>query len=393
MFGGTLVVVQGTPFCNIDCSYCYLPDRASSQRMSNEVLSAIFRRAFESRRTIDPITFLWHAGEPLAAPLAMYEQAFELAVAENRPFGREFRFAIQTNGTLINRKWTDFVRRRDIRIGVSLDGPAFVHDFHRKDRSGRGTHARTMAGIAHLRSADIGFSAIAVVSDHSLDYPDEIFEFFEREDIVNVAFNAETTLGVHLNSTLHSFERMERFFIRFLQRISKSKSLFNIREISDAYRAIRNREGISNIHAGRNSTNAPYDVITVDRSGAFSTFCPELRSASAPRYSDFIMGNVMSDSFDAMEANAVFKQVNEEIRRGVDSCRTSCPYWFACYGGAPSSKFFETGRFDGTESGHCRHQKQAVVSALMKHIAVEGGLGLADGSNGFARNGHARNVV
>ena len=36
-----LVVIQPTPFCNIDCDYCYLPDRNVTRRMSAETLSAI----------------------------------------------------------------------------------------------------------------------------------------------------------------------------------------------------------------------------------------------------------------------------------------------------------------------------------------------------------------
>ena len=322
-----------------------------------------------------------------------HEPRFELATAENRPHPRKFDFAIQTNGTLINGRWIDLFRRYDVKIGLSLDGPAFIHDFHRKDRLGRGTHARVMAGADQLRSAGLPFSAIAVLSDHSLDYPDQIFEFFEKENIFNIAFNAESMLGVHQRSTLGSFARIEHFFVRFLDRLSKSNSVFNVREIRDAYRAIRSHKGISDEHAGRNSANVPYDLITVDRSGAYSTFCPELRGAHAPGYSDFIMGNVISDPFDAMEDNAVFKLVHKEIKSGVKSCEASCPYWFACYGGSPSSKFFETGRLDTTENGHCRHQKQAVVSALMKHIVVQGNAALAKGSNGFAENGQYRTAI
>jgi uncharacterized protein len=371
MFNGTLVVIQGTPFCNIDCDYCYLPDRSSTERMSSEVLRAIFRRSFESKRTTNPLTFLWHVGEPLAAPLASYEEAFALAEIENRPFKREYGLAIQTNGTLVNRNWVELFRRHSVRLGVSLDGPAFVHDFQRKDRLGGGTHARVMRGIDHLRAADIPFSVICVLSDHSLDYPDEIFEFFEGQDIVNVAFNAESTLGVHDFSTVHSFSRVERFFRRFLQRVDQSRLRFNIREISDAYRAIRNRRGVSSEHGGRNSANIPFDLITVDRTGSYSTFCPELRGSHAPRYSDFVMGNVVCDPFDAMVDNSVFQLVHREIERGVEACRSQCPYWFACFGGSPSSKFFEAARLDIAENDHCRHQKQAIVSALMKHIALK----------------------
>ena len=42
-----LLVLQPTPFCNIDCSYCYLPNRALRARMSLATLDLVCRRVFE----------------------------------------------------------------------------------------------------------------------------------------------------------------------------------------------------------------------------------------------------------------------------------------------------------------------------------------------------------
>src|SRR5579872_6394272 len=102
MRDATLIVLQGTPFCNIDCSYCYLPDRSETARMPLDIARAVFRRAFESRFVTEPITFLWHAGEPLAVPTSVYEELFQAAQDENRAYGRKMTFSMQTNGTLIN---------------------------------------------------------------------------------------------------------------------------------------------------------------------------------------------------------------------------------------------------------------------------------------------------
>ena len=68
-----LLVLQPTPFCNIDCSYCYLSNRRSTARMSLETLALICRRVFESPRLGRQLEVAWHGGEPLAVPLAWYE--------------------------------------------------------------------------------------------------------------------------------------------------------------------------------------------------------------------------------------------------------------------------------------------------------------------------------
>lgn len=33
-----LLILQPTPFCNIDCDYCYLGDRLNTKKMSSTVL-------------------------------------------------------------------------------------------------------------------------------------------------------------------------------------------------------------------------------------------------------------------------------------------------------------------------------------------------------------------
>src|SRR5580658_7199098 len=73
-----MLVLQPTPFCNIDCAYCYLPDRSSRQRMSEATLARAFERVFSSPFLSDSLTVLWHAGEPLVPGIAYYERAFAI---------------------------------------------------------------------------------------------------------------------------------------------------------------------------------------------------------------------------------------------------------------------------------------------------------------------------
>src|SRR6185295_2965033 len=79
-----LLVLQPTPFCNINCSYCYLPDRQSTRHMSLETLEQTFAWVFAGGLARDPFTLLWHAGEPLVVPRDFYEQAMGLLARHNR---------------------------------------------------------------------------------------------------------------------------------------------------------------------------------------------------------------------------------------------------------------------------------------------------------------------
>src|SRR5437870_5608966 len=74
----TLIVIQPTPFCNIDCRYCYLPQRTDTTRLAFSVISNLFRKLFASHLIGTSLVVVWHAGEPLVMGVDFYERAFEL---------------------------------------------------------------------------------------------------------------------------------------------------------------------------------------------------------------------------------------------------------------------------------------------------------------------------
>src|SRR5499426_2697846 len=196
-----LLVLQPTPFCNLDCTYCYLPDRSNRKRMRPEVLERTFARVAESDLVSRPYTVVWHAGEPMVLPAAFYEAAFATAARFAHP-EHGIVHSFQTNATLIDEHWCDLFLRFDVRVGVSVDGPAFLHDARRTTRSGRGTHSRVMRGIDALRRAGVPFHVITVLTREALDYPDEIHAFYVEHGIEHVGFNVEEIEGPNVCSSL-----------------------------------------------------------------------------------------------------------------------------------------------------------------------------------------------
>src|ERR1043166_4668500 len=154
-----LLILQPTPFCNIDCAYCYLTTRNSRRVMSRDILEKCFARLFEFPFLAETVTLVWHSGEPLVVPLEFYRVATILAQNANER-GVQLRQNIQTNTMLLTQDWCDFIKLNRVEVGISIDGPDFVHDRYRVRRSGRGTHTQVMRGINLLRRNDIQFSAI-----------------------------------------------------------------------------------------------------------------------------------------------------------------------------------------------------------------------------------------
>jgi uncharacterized protein len=72
--------------------------------------------------------------------------------------------AMQTNGTLIDSTWIDMLRKFEIQVGVSIDGPAAIHDSNRFDFAGGGSHAAAARTIALLLDSGMSPGILCVVT-------------------------------------------------------------------------------------------------------------------------------------------------------------------------------------------------------------------------------------
>lgn len=347
-----LLVVQPTPFCNLDCSYCYLPDRTDTRRMSLDTLARTFQWVAESGLVREPFSVLWHAGEPLVVPVAWYEGA--AALLERHGRGWDVRQSFQTNATLIDDEWCRFFRRHRVDVGVSVDGPAFLHDRHRRTRQGRGTLDRVLRGVRTLREHDIPFNVITVLTADALDYPDELFDFYREHGVRGVGFNPEEVEGPHTASSLQAegtVPRFRRFLARFLELAHSADPSIRVREFElSAAALLHARRGLT----PRTQENRPFGIVSVDCEGNFGTYSPELLGLDSPHDGPFALGNVATDSLGAVLASPRFRRTEAAVAEGVRMCRDSCRYFPFCGGGPPGNKHFENGTFASTETLFCR---------------------------------------
>jgi uncharacterized protein len=358
-----LLVIQPTPFCNLDCSYCYLPDRSNKRKMTLETLEKTINWVFSSGLVRQPFTLLWHAGEPMVLPASFYEQA-TLVLERCNTSGFEVTQSFQTNATLLNDAWCEFIRRRNVDIGVSVDGPDFLNDRHRVTRKGGGTLESVLRGMRKLRDHGIPFNVITVLTSASLDYPDELFDFYIEHGVTSVAFNVEEIEGPHVTSSLSGSgiePRFRRFYSRFIDLALASAPPLQVREFESAYNSISHRQQSDK----RTQESRPFAILNVDYEGNFSTYSPELLGLSGPRHGNFALGNIARDTLESVLAIPRFVALDDEIRRGVDLCQETCRYFPFCGGGAPGNKFFENGDFATTETMSCRLHKKATFDVAL----------------------------
>jgi uncharacterized protein len=359
-----LLVVQPTPFCNIDCRYCYLPDRTSKAVVTRDTLQNLFSQVFASGWFGDALSVVWHAGEPMVLPIEFYRDAFALIEAL-RPPQLQVVHSFQTNGTLIDDAWCAFFADTRINLGVSVDGPRRFHDANRLTRSGRGTFDRTVGGIRLLRRHGVPFHVISVLTPASIAAPREMFDFYVAEGIERVCFNVEESEGDHVSQSFGE-AGIETAYYRFLEEFWKlaaaapDKITF-LREIEQAVQQVIRPSDAP----FRNQLVEPFAITSMDWAGNVSTFSPELLGLKNPNYDDFILGNVNRDPLTDMLCGPVFARMLADINTGVAMCRDQCEYFSVCGGGEPVNKLSENGSFASTETAYCRVTKMRVTDLVL----------------------------
>jgi len=381
-----LVVLQGTPFCNLNCSYCYLSEdsRRDKRTISLASVRAVLEKILRSPYLGDKLEVSWHSGEPLVLKPDYYDGAISDALALKDELGLgdlQLVFDIQTNGTLINQRWCDlFKRYQDVlTVGVSVDGPAFLHDAYRQDWAGRGTHERVSRGIKMLCDNGIPFNLIGVVSPRTLDYPDEFFDYFcaFRDHITEFRFNfLDETMSAHDKLAYGKSDRQRYYdFLRALltraKRAETEGRPFRINNFVYFYEKLFAARENRQVHTAR-AMSHPYKTINVDIDGNVSTFYAGLSlDEHEDVYGDgrgLIIGNIFEQSLEEMAGSEKLWQAVTDFETSHRACEKACEYFGLCSGGYNLIKHKNFGTFEATETPECFIHVKTFVDAILDDI-------------------------
>ncbi|KXB32536.1 peptide-modifying radical SAM enzyme CbpB [Dechloromonas denitrificans] len=181
------VYLNPTERCNLNCTYCYLPDtqRSSGTHMSAEILHASLGKLRDYFRSVMPADrkprAIFHGAEPLMNALAVFEAI--------DAFADDFVFGLQTNGTLLDDKALDFLTSRNVSIGLSLDGPvADITDATRRTWGGKSVHDKVLRAMEKLRGYG-SWSVITTCTTENLPYLTRMVELFHAHEVPTCMLN------------------------------------------------------------------------------------------------------------------------------------------------------------------------------------------------------------
>ena len=343
-----LIVLQSTPFCNIACKYCYLPERNQKSILRLDKFERILNNVKNSFDLEKELTLLWHSGEPFVLGSEYYEKA--IAISDKIFNNNTLSFNFQTNGLLLTSKMRNIYRSPRVKIGLSLDGTEQMHDAQRVNRNGSGTFGKVMDAVNLLNKESISFSVICVLNEDYLERPDLYDEFFTGIGVGAVTFLHPTNEGVSKQGFAANSltkERLTNFYKYFVKKKLLGHAKFAVSPVDGMIDCVTSSVQLKLSHDEQHA----YRILSIGVDGQISTFSPELAGFSHEEHGSFYIGNAVNNlDIDFQKLN----KFQSEIDTGIKRCKEQCEYFEICGGGLPTNKFFETGRFDSTEHTSCQ---------------------------------------
>lgn len=173
------VYFNPTERCNLNCPYCYLPEdmRRSGVDMAEadlhralEILAAYFQSTLPAGSVRPQVIF--HGSEPLLRR--------EVIFPAMEKYADSFRFGLQTNATLLDDEALDFIRSREISLGLSLDAHlAAINDQTRRTWGQKGVFGQVATVLEKLAGYP-NYSVMCTVTRANVDHLTDIVNYFHQ---------------------------------------------------------------------------------------------------------------------------------------------------------------------------------------------------------------------
>lgn len=307
--------------CNLRCKYCFYADLAGKRdtfsfgSMSDETAEKILRNIKRELNQGDLVSIAFQGGEPALVGLDWYQRFVQKAQQILR--GIRVEYALQTNGTMLDDAWAEFLYQHHFLVGLSIDAMSKCHNACRVDAQGNGTYTQVMESVHLLRKHRVEFNILCTLTSEIARHPAQVWNWICRNDFSYVQFTPcldEMDEPGKSPYALHP-EKFASFYIQLFQRWLQDYQ-------RGRYRSIKLFDDVVNLLAFGVPTACGIHgkcqcQLVVEADG--STYPCDFYCVDSWR-----LGNLESDSFVDMvqseRARSFQQRPREEMRACVD-CR------------------------------------------------------------------------
>ncbi len=344
--------------CNLKCDYCFYLEKGNLYSgienciMPDDVLKAFIKSYIHSQPAPE-VEFVWQGGEPTLRGIDFYRKA--LQYQKRYCASKTIRNSIQTNGTLLTDEWCDFLKQNEFMVGLSMDGPADIHDRHRVNRAGHATFNEVMRGMRLLKKWGVEFNVLACVAKETAYQPLDVYRFFREQGAAFIQFTpvvermpdpraaecglhfasppdrdaAEHTTGV--TSWTVEAEKYGDFLIAIFDEWVRH-------DVGNVF--VMNFEWTLNAACGLGSPICIFSqqcgrAVAVEHNG-------DVYACDHHVYPEYRLGNLVREDLAIMVQSSLDSGFGPHKELALPSCCRECEALKACRGGCPKHRFIRT---------------------------------------------------
>jgi uncharacterized protein len=317
------------PRCNLRCAYCYYLGKEavlpkSPGRLPMDVLERFIAQRLRASR--EPVVhFEWHGGEPTLLGLDYFRSIVRLQRALVQQ-GQRVSNGLQTNGCLLNGAWSGFLAQEGFSIGLSMDGPAELHDAFRRGADGGSTHAKVERAYRLLKKRGVFVNLLCVLHSRNAAEPDRVYDYFNGLGATHVQF-LPLVPGSAGGTFAADPEAVGAFLCRVFDRwIAEGVGRMVIQNFDEALRPIYGLPHAICVH--RETCG---EVAVLERDGGFYA-CDHFVDA------DHLIGNLHHRSLGDLAADPRMIGFGDSKRDTLPSACRGCDVLAWCNGGCPKDR-------------------------------------------------------
>lgn len=315
--------------------------------MTEKTLENYIHQLISAHRS-NQVTVAWQGGEPTLMGINFYRKAIEYQEKYKKP-GMTFENTMQTNGTLLDNDWCKFFKKNNFLIGISIDGPPFLHDAYRVDKGGAPTFEKVLRGLRLLQEHEVEYNILTTVNRTNADYPVEIYRFIRDE------------LGASWIQFIPVIERMNPDGLNLIQegvQVSRRSvkpeqfGRFLIRVFDEWVSNDVGKIFVQTFEASlRNWMRHMRMPITSSGMCVFEKTCGyglalehngDLYACDHFVEPDYLLGNIEQDSMLELISSDRQFQFGQDKFNTLPTYCLECPVLFVCNGECPKNRFIKT---------------------------------------------------
>ena len=215
--------------CNLGCPYCYAKGGnygRNKQMMSLKTARDSIDYIMKKEPNLNEISIDFFGGEPLLN-YEVIEQFVEYA--EKQYCGIKFKYGTVTNGTVMNSKIKNMLKKYKFHVMITIDGPKEYHDLQRVHINGKGSFDELLKNLPDFKeSANYLCARIVYGKKNSNLY--KAFKFiYEKLGIHDISYRPVMTeleeYKLDQESENFAIESLKTCFDYFLERKLENKKI------------------------------------------------------------------------------------------------------------------------------------------------------------------------